>query len=999
MLQKTFTLRDEQEFPEVLRSVRPSVERHGAGKVLLLLFDNDGSEAHMERIRSLIQEELPGTATVGASLAMGNGDYHFSDKQIFLTFLFFNQESFKILTFGSDRFSEKEAGRELNRELGATPFPKAVFMLACGVAIGVQEFIDNAYDKALKVPFFGTQAGVSRWDDPEAPKKMSLFTDKKAVFHQGFAAVLFHGEKLDLRIKFNLGWHPIGKAMTVTDTDGFVLRTIDGEKAVDIYRKYLGSSLNDGDMARNLSEFPLIIRRGNRTLSRIAIGGTGDGGLFFPGDIAKGDQVKIAYGSIDEILAETYEDSRAVRAFSPQAVMLIVCGSRKMFMHLDAEKEIDLYEEAFPQAISIQGFSEILYDEQGGGTSYSALLSIAMKERDTAGGQSTETGFFSKGSQHEELSNRFDNGKDDSIPLYRRLSNFLTAISRELEEKVQEADSASRAKGMFLSRMSHEIRTPINAILGLDEMILRESREEAIQGYASDIKSSGRTLLSIINDILDFSKIEAGMMEIIPAPYDLRQMILDITNMTEERAASKGISLLVEVEESMPHLLTGDEVRIKQCVLNILTNAIKYTKQGYAKLAVSCERHDGNTAGLRFRITDSGIGIKPEDLEKLCKPFERIDERRNRNIEGTGLGMSIVNELLLKMGSHLELKSEYGKGSDFSFCIMQEVRDQEPFGSMEKAVAALHAQTKEYQESFQAPAAKILVVDDTPMNLTVIKGLLKRTRIRLDTALSAASGLQLAKDTPYQLILMDHLMPEMDGMEMLSCLRHDASSANKDTPCIVLTANAISGAREEYLEAGFSDYLSKPVDPDALESLLCRMLPKELLLHEGDEGFAAQDGQEAPATDGGYDTASGYGTAGGKGASDELFLDIFGLDIAEAMKNCGGKDFFITILITFRDSIPASATRIETFARDEDWKNYTILVHSIKSSARLIGASKLSQEAKELEQFGKLAQEGDGEAVRQIKRKTPGLLESYREYVARLAPLCGSIPTVPEPAD
>ncbi|MBP5158098.1 MAG: FIST C-terminal domain-containing protein, partial [Treponema sp.] len=680
MLQKTFALHDEQEIPEALNSVRPLVETEGKEHVLLLLFDDDGREAHMERLRSLIGESLPSITVVGASLAMGNGDYHFSDKKIFLTFLFFQKPAFKVLSFEQNRFSEKDAGQEVRRELQATACPRAVFILPVGIGIDVQQFLNGAYDEQLKVPIFGTQAGVSRWDDPDAPQKMTVFTDGSPFIHRGFAAVIFSGEALDVRIQFNLGWHPIGKTMTVTGVDGFVLRTIDGENAVDVYRKYLGSSLIDGNMARNLSEFPLIIRRGQRNLSRISIGESGDGGLFFPGDIARGDQVKIAYGSIDEILSESYEDSLAVRDFAPQALLLIVCGSRKMFMHLDAEKEISLYEEDFPQLLAVQGFSEILYDEQGGGTSYSALVSISMKEADAQSRPRPAQRSSSKASPHEELSSRFIGSEDETIPLYRRLSNFLTAISRELEEKVQEADSASRAKGLFLSRMSHEIRTPINAILGMDEMILRESREEAIRGYAQDIKSSGRTLLSIINDILDFSKIEAGMMEIIPAPYDLRQTILDITNMTEGRATAKGLSFLVEVDESMPHLLVGDEVRIKQCALNILTNAIKYTEQGYAKISVSYERRDEKSIGLRFRITDSGIGIKPEDLERLCRPFERIDEKRNRNIEGTGLGMSIVNELLLKMGSRLELKSEYGKGSDFSFCVMQEVRDWEAIG-------------------------------------------------------------------------------------------------------------------------------------------------------------------------------------------------------------------------------------------------------------------------------------------------------------------------------
>ncbi|MBP5465447.1 MAG: response regulator [Treponema sp.] len=990
MLQKTFALHDEQEVPELLKSVRPDVERYGAGKVLLQLFADDGSEAHMGKLQTLIRNELPDIAVIGASLAMGDGDYHASRKKIFLSFLFFQSSGFQLLMLEGTRFSEAEAGQELHRKLRETADPKAVLLLPAGMGIDVQKFLVEAYDGQLKVPIFGTQAGVSRWDDPEAPQKITLFINDSPLIHLGFAAVILTGRTLDIRIKFNLGWKPIGKAMTVTGVDGIVLQTIDGIKAIDVYRKYLGTSLSDGDLARNLSEFPLILRRGQRNLSRIAIGGDGKGGLVFPGDIEEGDQAKIAYGSIDEILSESYEDSLAVREFDPQAVMLIVCGSRKLFMHLDAEKEITLYEEAFPQTVAVQGFSEILYDEHGGGSSFSALVSVAMKETDTASCRSAGQQPASCGVRHEEFFDRFKAADDATVPLYRRLSHFLTAISRELEESVQAADAASRAKGEFLSRMSHEIRTPINAVLGLDEMILRESREENILGYARDIKSSGRSLLSIINDILDFSKIEAGKMDIIPAPYDLRQAITDITNMTEGRALSKGLSFLVDVDITMPHLLIGDEARIKQCAVNILTNAIKYTEQGFAKLAVSCERRDESHIGLRFRVTDSGIGIKPEDLERLYRPFERIEESRNRNIEGTGLGMNIVNGLLMKMGTQLEVRSEYGKGSDFSFIVLQEVRDWEPIGTREEAVSALRSQAGTYRESFQAPDARILVVDDTPMNLTVIRGLLKRTRIQLDTAEDAAAGLMLAHDSPYQLIFIDHLMPGMDGLAMLSRLRQDASSVNRDTPCVILTANAISGAREQYLAAGFSDYLSKPVDPAVLESLICRLLPEELVLHEGDAGFVDQSVPSVAEGNEAVLSAAGSSAAGSQGTGDGLFRDLFGLDIAEALRNCGGKDFFLTILLTFCESIPETADALEASAGAEDWVNYTILVHSLKSSARLVGAVKLSEAARELEQFGKLAQDGTGEAVAQLRQRTPGFLKESRASVTRLAPLCNA---------
>ena len=582
-----------------------------------------------------------------------------------------------------------------------------------------------------------------------------------------------------------------------------------------------------------------------------------------------------------------------------------------------------------------------------------------------------------------------------------------------LKEQRAIADRANEAKSAFLASMSHEIRTPINAVLGLDEMILRETGEEHIRAYAHDIQSSGKSLLSIVNDILDLSKIEAGKMEIIPCDYDLRALLNDLCTMTETRAKSKSLDFIVRVDESTPCLLFGDDTRIKQCVLNLLTNAVKYTPSGSVTLAVGYERTGVDEIQLRFTVADTGIGIKAEDLEKLSKPFERIEEKRNKSIEGTGLGMSIVNGLLAKMNAPLSVKSEYGKGSEFSFAVTQTVRDWKKIGTREEALRELRADTAHYREQFQAPDAHILVVDDTPMNLTVFCGLLKQTQIQIDTAPSAEEGLKKAGGHGYDLIFIDHLMPKMDGIEMLAALRADSESLNRETPCIALTANALGGAREMYLAAGFADYLSKPIDSARLEAMIAEMLPKEKVLYAGDDGYASKP--PFPCSNAGIanaaevsfprltrewhlaetdyrvkgdnDTTQGTNNTD-KTASDPLFAEIFGLDSTAALKHCGSADTFRKAVCNFYEAIEEKANLIEEYAASSDWKNYTIFVHALKSSARLIGATELSEVAKDLEAKGNEAQTGREEAIAIIRERTPALLADYRAYTSKLAPLC-----------
>lgn len=382
------------------------------------------------------------------------------------------------------------------------------------------------------------------------------------------------------------------------------------------------------------------------------------------------------------------------------------------------------------------------------------------------------------------------------------------------------AITANKAKGDFLANMSHEIRTPINAVLGMDEMILRESTEPEIRGYAQNIKSAGTSLLSLINDILDFSKIENGKMDIIPAKYEMNRVLNDIAVMLQMRAEAKGLKMVWDIDSHIVNHLYGDDVRIRQVLVNLLTNAIKYTEKGEVTLYMKGTRMGGNQLQLEVEVRDTGIGIKPEDIEKLLSAFQRVDEGRNRNIEGTGLGLSITGQLLQLMGSELKIESTYGVGSTFSFVLMQEIMDFQEIGKFDPHSMHQAKEDNRYKESFVAPQLRILLVDDTDMNLKIIKALLKKTQVQIDAVLSGREALGMVTEKKYDLILLDHMMPEMDGLETLAAMKKIKNSLNKDTKVIALTANAISGASEMYREHGFDDVLFKPVDGKKLEDMI-----------------------------------------------------------------------------------------------------------------------------------------------------------------------------------
>ncbi len=424
----------------------------------------------------------------------------------------------------------------------------------------------------------------------------------------------------------------------------------------------------------------------------------------------------------------------------------------------------------------------------------------------------------------------FDDNQRKAGILYRifdMTDNYL--YTKQLIELKEEAERANEAKSSFLARMSHEIRTPINAVLGMNEMILREADSDSVKEYATNIHSAGKVLLSIINDILDLSKIESSKMEIMEADYNLGSLLLDIENMISLRAEEKNLNFKIVTDARLPKVLYGDEKRIKQCITNLLTNSVKYTKEGSVTLQVDFVDNKDGTINLWVSVSDTGIGIKEDELYMLFDPFTRLDLNSNKNIEGTGLGLSITKRLLEMMGGNLTVESLYGKGSTFSFVIPQKVTDAECLGDYKTAVDDADAGKDKDRKQFVAPRARILAVDDTRVNITVVKGLLKRLKVQFDSALSGQECLDKVKDNQYDIILLDHMMPEMDGIETLHHMQRMEEYQKNKPVVIALTANAIVGAKEEYLREGFSDYLSKPIDSAQLEEMIHRYLPDELI--------------------------------------------------------------------------------------------------------------------------------------------------------------------------
>lgn len=559
--------------------------------------------------------------------------------------------------------------------------------------------------------------------------------------------------------------------------------------------------------------------------------------------------------------------------------------------------------------------------------------------------------------------------KLDEIKTNDDVFGVVIDVTAEIEKR-KVLESEREAKSRFLYNMSHEIRTPINAILGMNEMILREAKDKQILTYSSNVQSSGKMLLSLINDILDTSKIESGKMEIVPVEYMISNVIIDLWNVIYLRAKEKDLTLNVEVDETLPGVLYGDDVRVKQIVTNLLTNAVKYTREGSVWLRITYERQKDDSLLLEIAVQDTGIGIREEDMGKLFENFQRIDEEKNRHIEGTGLGMGITMSLLKMMDGDMKVESEYGKGSTFTVFIPQKIVSDEPTGSFQKIQEENTQLNGGKKGSFIVPEGCVLVVDDNEMNLTVFKSLLKRTKIQVVTAESGKQCLAYVQKQKFHIIFMDHMMPEMDGIETLHEIQKLAEQTdfpNKDTPVIVLTANAVAGAREMYLAEGFANFLTKPIDSELIEQIICRYLPEELI----QAAEEADDDSEAETVTDEYDCYLEQGISVRNGLqhsqnSMEIYIDL------------------VRMFLKDKDKIEL----LREYLSEHNMKKYAIQVHALKGNARTIGADKLADIAYEHEMQSKAEDEDYvtahwGELEQEWEHAMKTMNEIYNRYAPK----------------
>lgn len=531
-----------------------------------------------------------------------------------------------------------------------------------------------------------------------------------------------------------------------------------------------------------------------------------------------------------------------------------------------------------------------------------------------------------------------------------------------MKRLVLQTEDANRAKTNFVSNMSHEIRTPMNSIVGITEILLRSRHSPKEQEYLLNIQSSGRVLLTIINDVLDCSKMEAGKMQLFDEPYDTCSLFHDLRISMENRIGHSGLELIYDIDQDIPCKLKGDMGRIRQVIINLVNNAIKYTEKGSVRFSVHVRQKNTDKVMLYYEVADTGIGIRKEDHKILFDAFQRVEMDRNRYVEGTGLGLTISQNLVNMMGGVIEVESEYGKGSRFFFTIEQTIIDPTPVSAVNYNGQKDNVTEKEAECLFIAPEAHILLVDDNELNLVVAKELLKPLRMQIDTAENGLQAVKMVRGSQYDLVLMDHMMPVMDGIEAAKAIRALPEDKYQKLPIIALTANAMVDARKEFLNAGMNGFVAKPIDFARICNQLKLWLPKDLV-----RDVPKEEAKKLLADD----------------LSDREIQPEdpqMGFSFEEGVNHCGSKAALMKTIRIFYRTIDSKANKIEQCLKEGLISDYVIEVHALKSSALLIGAVPLSEAAKELEDYGK---QGKTEV---LEEKTPDVLTMYRDLKNILRP-------------
>ncbi len=531
-----------------------------------------------------------------------------------------------------------------------------------------------------------------------------------------------------------------------------------------------------------------------------------------------------------------------------------------------------------------------------------------------------------------------------------------------MKRLVLQTEDANRAKTNFVSNMSHEIRTPMNSIVGITEILLRSRHSPKEQEYLLNIQSSGRVLLTIINDVLDCSKMEAGKMQLFDEPYDTCSLFHDLRISMENRIGHSGLELIYDIDQDIPCKLKGDMGRIRQVIINLVNNAIKYTEKGSVRFSVHVRQKNTDKVMLYYEVADTGIGIRKEDQKILFDAFQRVEMDRNRYVEGTGLGLTISQNLVNMMGGVIEVESEYGKGSRFFFTIEQTIIDPTPVSAVNYNGQKDNVTEKEAECLFIAPEAHILLVDDNELNLVVAKELLKPLRMQIDTAENGLQAVKMVRGSQYDLVLMDHMMPVMDGIEAAKAIRALPEDKYQKLPIIALTANAMVDARKEFLNAGMNGFVAKPIDFARICNQLKLWLPKDLV-----RDVPKEEAKKLLADD----------------LSDREIQPEdpqMGFSFEEGVNHCGSKAALMKTIRIFYRTIDSKANKIEQCLKEGLISDYVIEVHALKSSALLIGAVPLSEAAKELEDYGK---QGKTEV---LEEKTPDVLTMYRDLKNILRP-------------